>query len=149
VDHGGDVEELGEKNMSTARIATIPDTHHDILQSTTLAVVTTLGPKGEPQSSPVWFGWDGQRLRFSHTKARQKYRNLVRDPRIAVCLVDTANPYRYVEIRGTVTIEEDPEKSFPDVMAKKYLGVDRYANGEPGEERVTVIVTPDHVNTMG
>ena len=73
----------------------------------------------------------------------------MRDPRIAVCLVDPASPYRYVEIRGTATIEDDPDKAFIDLMAKKYTGADRYGNNQPGDERVVISVTPTHVNTMG
>ena len=127
----------------------VPQTHEDILQSTTLAIVSTLGPKGEPQTSPVWFGWDGNVLRFSHTKARQKYRNLKRDPRIAVTLVDPANPYRYIEIRGTATIEDDPTKAYIDEMSKKYTGNEHYQGNQPGDERVIITVKPEHVNTMG
>ncbi|MGH2347215.1 MAG: PPOX class F420-dependent oxidoreductase [Chloroflexota bacterium] len=127
----------------------VPRTHEDILQSTALAVISTLGPKGEPQTSPVWFGWDGNVLRFSHTKARQKYRNLRRDPRIAVTLVDPANPYRYIEIRGTATIEDDPTKAYIDVMSKKYTGNEHYQGNQPGDERVIITVKPEHINTMG
>ena len=52
----------------------IPDSHKDILESTALAHVATLGPSGEPQSNPVWFDWNGGHLKFSQTKMRQKYR---------------------------------------------------------------------------
>jgi hypothetical protein len=127
----------------------VPKTHEDILRSTALALVSTLGPKGEPQTSPVWFGWDGNVLRFSHLKSRQKYRNLRRDPRIAVTIVDPATPFRYIEIRGTATIEDDPTKAFIDVMAKKYLGNEHYPGNQPGDERVIISVKPEHVNTMG
>ena len=127
----------------------VPKTHEDILHSTALAFVSTLGPKGEPQTSPVWFGWDGDVLRFSHTKARQKYRNLTRDPRIAVTLVDPATPFRYIEIRGTATIEDDPTKAYIDIMSKKYTGNEHYQGNQPGDERVIISVKPEHVNTMG
>lgn len=128
---------------------TVPKTHEDILQSTAVAFVSTLGPKGEPQTSPVWFGWDGEALHFSHTKARQKYHNLTRDPRIAVTLVDPATPFRYIEIRGTATIEDDPSKAYIDVMSKKYTGNEQYQGNQPGDERIIISVKPEHVNTMG
>ena len=128
----------------------IPSTHMDILESTALAHIATIGPKGEPQSNPVWFDWDGEHIRFSQTKTRQKYRNIQRDPRIAISIVDPANPYRYVEIRGTVTkIEEDPDKEFIDSMAKKYLGEDKYPWNQPADERVVVYVKPQHNTQMG
>ena len=129
--------------------AGVPKTHENILQSTALAFVSTLGPKGEPQTSPVWFEWDGSVLRFSHTKARQKYRNLVRDPRIAVTIVDPATPFRYIEIRGTATIEDDPTKAYINVMSKKYTGNEHYQGNQPGDERIIISVKPERVNTMG
>lgn len=130
--------------------AVIPDSHKDLLESTALADVATIGPDGEPQVNPVWFGWDGARLSFSQTKARQKYRNLHKDNRIALSIVDPANPYRYMEIRGKVVdFVEDPDKAFIDSMAKKYLGQDKYPWSAPGEERVIVVVEPERALTMG
>jgi PPOX class probable F420-dependent enzyme len=87
---------------------------------------------------------------FSQTKTRQKYRNLQRDPRIALSIVDPENPFRYLEIRGEVTrVEEDPNIDFISSMAKKYLGLDRYPNHRPGDERVVVFVRPEHTTQMG
>ena len=128
----------------------IPEGYRDLLESTALVHVATLGPNGEPQNNPVWFGWDGEHVKFSQTKARQKYRNVHRDPRIALSLVDPANPYRYLEIRGEVVhIEEDPENVFIDAMAKKYMGVDVYPMHQPGDERVVVYVRLQHTTQMG
>jgi PPOX class probable F420-dependent enzyme len=128
----------------------IPVGYEDLLESTALAHIATLGHHGEPQSNPVWFDWDGEHVKFSQTKARQKYRNLQRDPRIALSIVDPENPYRYLEIRGEVTrVEEDPNIDFISSMAKKYLGLDRYPYHQPGDERVVVFVRPEHTNQMG
>jgi PPOX class probable F420-dependent enzyme len=128
-----------------SRQAIIPDSHRDILQSTALAHVATLGPDGEPQSNPVWFDWDGEHVKFSQTKARQKYRNVKRDSRIALSIVDPEDPYRYLEIRGIVErIDEDPDLGFINSMSKKYRGEDEYRNHRPGDERVVVIVRPEH-----
>ena len=128
----------------------IPESYEDLLESTALAHVATLGPEGEPQSNPVWFDWDGEHVKFSQTKTRQKYHNLQRDPRIALSIVDPENPYRYLEIRGKVThVEEDPNIDFISSMAKKYLGVDRYPYHQPGDERVVVFVQPEHTSQMG
>jgi len=128
----------------------IPPSHEDILNSQALAHVATLGPNGEPQVNPVWFDWDGENILFSQTKTRQKYRNLRRNPKIALSFVDPANPYRYLEIRGdVVSIDEDPNKAFIDKMAKKYLGQDKYPWNQPGDERVVVVVKPTHTSSMG
>jgi PPOX class probable F420-dependent enzyme len=128
----------------------IPETHRDLLESTALAHIATIGPKGEPQSTPVWFGWDGEHVLFSQTKGRQKYHNLQREPRIALSIVDPANPYRYLEIRGTVErIDEDPDRAFINSMANKYLGQDVYPWHRPGDERGVVVVRPEHTSQMG
>lgn len=129
---------------------TIPEKFNDLLESNALAHIATIGPKGEPQNSPVWFGWDGTHILFSQTKGRQKYRNLKRNPQIALSIVDSKNPYRYLEVRGTVVrIDEDPDKAFIDSMSKKYLGQEKYTNNQPGDERVVIVVQPEHITTMG
>lgn len=128
----------------------IPEKYMDLLDTTALIHVATLGPDGEPQSNPVWFDWDGEHVKFSQTKTRQKYRNVQRDPRIALSLVDPENPYRYLEIRGEVTkIEDDPDLDFINAMSKKYFGIDEYPNHQPGDERVVVYVKPRHTTQMG
>jgi hypothetical protein len=128
----------------------IPESFLDILQSTTTAYIATIGPKGEPQVSPVWFNWDGTHLIFSMNKIRQKHRNLLREPRIAIALADSSNPYRSLEIRGTVArIEEDPDYRFGNAMSQKYLKRD-VADDErtPGEKRVAIFVEPQRVFTF-
>ena len=123
----------------------IPDSHKDILQSTALAHVATLGPGGEPQSNPIWFDFDGEYVKFSQTKIRQKYHHLNRDPRIELSMVDPEDPYRYLEIRGVVeSIEEDPDLDFINSMSEKYRGVYPYQNHRHGDERVVVFVRPEH-----
>src|SRR5258708_1266727 len=72
----------------------IPEHYLDLLQSTALAYMATIGPKGEPQVSAVWFTWDGTHLLFALNKGRQKSRNLLRDPHVGIASADPANPYR-------------------------------------------------------
>lgn len=133
---------------STRRAAEIPASHRDILDKKGLAHIATIGPHGEPQSSPVWYGWDGIYLKFSNTKGRQKYKNLARDPRVSASIVDPDNPYRYVEIRGIAQLEDDTDRSFINEMARKYLSRD-YLRGRPGEERVIVKILPQHITYQG
>ncbi|MGI8309568.1 PPOX class F420-dependent oxidoreductase [Saccharopolyspora hattusasensis] len=126
-------------------MSAIPQDRQDILNKRAFGHVATIGPHGEPQSSPVWIDWDGQYLKFSQTKTRQKYRNLKREPRISVSVHDPDEPYRYVEVRGKVTkIEDDPGNAFLNKMAKKYLDENEYPWPQPGEERVVVYVEPEH-----
>jgi PPOX class probable F420-dependent enzyme len=127
------------------RSETIPESVRDLLESTAVAHVATIGPGGEPQNNPVWFDWDGECVRFSQTKTRQKLRNLGRDPRVALSIVDPEDHLRYLEIRGTVErVEEDPELEFISAMSRKYIGVHPYPNHRPGDERVVVFVRPLH-----
>jgi len=129
-------------------VSIIPEEYLDLLQSTTIITAATIGPKGEPQNNPVWFGWDGNNVLFSVKKSRQKYRNLVREPRIALSIFDPTNPVRYLEIRGVARIEEDTDRSFVNSMAKKYLNQDVYPWDQPGDERVIIIVEPQHITKM-
>lgn len=128
----------------------IPENYADLLDSKALAHIATIGPKGEPQVNPVWFGWDGTHIRFSQTTTRQKYKNLQDDPRISLSIVDPANDYRYLEVRGrVVAVEPDPEIAFINSMAKKYMGVDTYPWHNPTDERIVIVVEPEHTTQMG
>jgi PPOX class probable F420-dependent enzyme len=128
----------------------IPAGYEDLLTSTALADIATIGPHGEPQVNPVWFDWDGTHVRFSQTKTRQKLHNVQRDPRIALSIVDPANPYRYLEIRGrVVAVEEDPNLDFINSMAKKYLNQEKYPWHRPGDERVVIVIEPERTTQMG
>ena len=112
--------------------------------SLAFANVATIGPDGEPQNSPVWVSTDGEHVLFSLTTGRQKYRNLVDDPRIALSILKPDDPYSYLEVRGTVTIEPDEDNAFIDAMARKYTEHDSYPWHQPGDERVVVRVTVEH-----
>ena len=113
-----------------------------ILKSKAFAHLATIGPNGEPQSSVMWFLWDGEHIKFTHTTNRQKYRNIKRDPRVAISIADTDNPYTYAEFRGVVErIEEDPDGAFYNTLAKHY-GVPW---GYRGDDRVILYVKINHV----
>ena len=134
----------------SSRTSVIPESHADLLEQPVLAHVATVGRNGEPQNNPVWFGWDGENLTFSQTTGRQKYRNVQDEPRVALSIVDATNPYRYLEIRGTVErVDPDPDNAFINSMAKKYMGEDVYPWHRPGDERVVIVVKPEHTTQMG
>lgn len=129
----------------------IPAGYEDLLDKAAFWHVATIGPDGSPQSTPVWAGTDGDgHVVFSLTKGRQKYRNLEADPSVALSAIDPDNPYRYLEIRGTVAaIDHDADNAFIDSMAKKYMGVERYPFHQPGDQRVVVRVGVEHTTHMG
>jgi PPOX class probable F420-dependent enzyme len=106
--------------------------------------VATIGPDGEPQCTPVWVTTDGEDLLFSLTTNRQKYRNLERDPRVAISLIDPDDPYTSLEVRGSVTMEMDPDNDLIDELARKYTEHDSYPWHKPGDQRVIVRVHVEH-----
>ena len=126
----------------------ISKSYEDLIESTALVHVATIGPHGEPQNNPAWFGWDGEQLTLP-VGPRQNYQNLNRDPRVALSTVDPENPYRYLEVRGEVDhVEEDPKLNFINSVAKKYLEINRYPYHQPGDERVVIFVRPGYTTQM-
>jgi PPOX class probable F420-dependent enzyme len=104
-------------------MARIPEAFHELLRSRAVAFVSTIGKGGEPQVTPQWFLWDGERVRMSLVEGRQKLRNLRRDPRIAVAIADPARPTFYLELRGTVSeLVPDPGSELERAVAEKYTG---------------------------
>ena len=74
--------------------STIPETHKDLLQKPAFANLATLNPDGSPQVTPVWFEYDGRSIIINTARGRVKDRNLQREPRVALTIVDPENPYR-------------------------------------------------------
>lgn len=80
----------------------IPLSHRDLLQSSVHGVLTTMMPDGSPQSSLVWVDFDGKFILFNTTLERQKGRNMLANPKVAVLVIDPVNSSRWIEIRGLV-----------------------------------------------
>lgn len=97
--------------------------------------------------TPLWYEWDGIVLLMSTTKAPRKYRNLRRDPRLALTILDPESPYRYLQIRRRAELRDDPAKELIDRLAVKYLGMERYPWDSPADERVIIRVVPEEVIT--
>ena len=143
-----DIDSINRLTQSReGRSAEIPDSHTDLLDKVGFAHLSSLGPRGEPHSHPVWYAAAGGQLLVSTGTDRQKYRNIQRDPRVSVSILDPDNPYRYLEVRGrVVTIEPDPDKAFLDRLARKYLNQDTYPYEERrSADRVILHIQPDHV----
>ena len=128
----------------------IPEKYRDLFTKRAFASLATLMPDGSPQVTPVWCDLDGDLVIVNSAKGRQKDKNIRRDPRVALAIIDPENPYRYLEIRGRVVeITEQGADSHIDRMAKKYLGADKYPYRQPSEVRVMFKVQPERTNTMG
>jgi len=131
-------------------MAEIPEKYRDLMSKKAFASLATIMPDGEPQVTPVWFDYDGSNLIFNSARGRQKDRNVRRDGRVALAIIDPDNPYRYLEVRGKVVdITQEGADQHIDKMAKKYLGVDKYPYAQPGEVRVIYKIRPEKMHGMG
>lgn len=129
--------------------AAIPESYKDLFSKRIFASLATLMPDGRPQVTPVWCDFDGRHVLVNSAKGRQKDRNMRRDPRVSLALVDLDNPYRYLEIRGRVAeVTEEGADAHIDRMAKKYLDKDKYPFRQPGEVRVLYKIEPQHFTSM-
>ncbi len=122
--------------------STISNDFHDLLNGANTAVLSTLLSDGSPQGSPVWFWFDGSAVQVSTTAQRLKHRNVLRDPRATLTIIDPAKPLRYLELRCAVVLEDDPDGIVRDRIAAKH----GYASGAsfdpPGSSRVTLHLKP-------
>jgi len=132
-------------------VRTIPPELLDLVTTKkALANLATVMPNGNPQVTPVWFDFDGCYIRVNSARGRLKDKNMRRDPRVALAIIDPENPYRYLEIRGRIVeITETGAAEHIDKMAKKYLGADKYPYRQPGEVRVMYKIQPERTSMMG
>jgi PPOX class probable F420-dependent enzyme len=120
-----------------------PDSHRDLLDGQ-FATLSTLGRDGAPRLTEVWFLHDDGELKLSLNTARQKTKDLRRRPNCSLFLLDLANPYRYVDVRGRARLEPDDDRAFAGRVGEKY-GTDLSAHDRPGESRVVVTIEPVQV----
>lgn len=114
-----------------------------LLDGPNFGVLATLNPDGGPQTSAMWVGRDGDDVLFSTVAGRRKHRNLERDPRASVVLLDAEDPYNYVELRGRViSMDEDVGRAFDTGLSWKYDGKDPEPD-RPGAVRLVLRMTVD------
>lgn len=108
-----------------------------LLDGRNYAVLGTVNPDGSPQTSAMWVGRDGSDLLFSTVAGRVKHRNMLRDPRVSVTVLDSADPENYVELRGRVSMTPDVGRRVDTQLSWKYDGKDP-GEDPPGAVRVVV-----------
>lgn len=111
-----------------------------LLDGRNYAVLATVNPNGSPQTSAMWVGRDGDDLLFSTVEGRVKHQNMLRDPRVSVTVLDSADPENYVELRGRVSISPDIGRKVDAKLSWKYDGKDPDPD-RPGAVRVVVRMT--------
>ncbi len=131
-------------------MATIPNDFKDLLERPIVVTLVTLMPDNQPQATPVWFSYDGSHIWVNTARGRQKDRNMSERPQVTVLAVDPDNPYRYMEVRGTVDeATEDGALDHINSLAKRYVGRDDYYAAMPEqrgkETRVIYKIKPVRV----
>jgi PPOX class probable F420-dependent enzyme len=106
---------------------TVPQSHRDLLERPLHAVLTTIMPDGQPQSSLVWCDYDGEHVLISTTRERQKSKNMMAKPKVTLLIVDPNNSSRYIEVRGEVIeMSEEGAITLADKLTHEYTGKSRF-----------------------
>jgi PPOX class probable F420-dependent enzyme len=123
-------------------MANTPDGYEDLLERPIVGTLATVRRDGAPSATPMWFKWDGEGLRFTHTTKRQKLKHLEAEPRLSFTIIDPDNPYRYLEVRGVVDrVEDDPTGSFYVELGKRYGNAEQTPPPDSAD-RVVIVVKP-------
>lgn len=126
-------------------MARLTDRAKQLIDGKNFASVATLMPDGSPQVAPVWVDREGDTVVINTTVTRQRYRNIKRDPRVALCIFDQNDPYSKVLIRGKVAeITKAGAEDHIDKLSMKYHGR-KYDWHKADDPRVIIRIEPEHV----
>jgi PPOX class probable F420-dependent enzyme len=117
-----------------------------LVEEPSYAQIATLNPDGSPHLTEVWVDTDGSHLLVNVADTRQKTKNVRRDPRVAVQVIDPTNAWRLITVTGRVVeITAEGADEHIDKLAKKYLGQERYPWRNPAEQRLILKILPEKV----
>lgn len=122
----------------------------ELARGANFAAITTAMPGGSFQTQYIWAGTDGERLFVNTETHRQKFRNVQRDPRVTLTILDDEDPYHYAEVRGEVveTVRGQEARSDLDGLSQKYSGKP-YPEDQIKTERVTLWIVPKRQTAVG
>jgi PPOX class probable F420-dependent enzyme len=134
---------IGRRRSTRVKsMSAVPAGYEDLLSRPLFGDLATVRPDGDPSVTPMWFAWDGELLRFTHTSKRQKTRDIEHNPRIAFVIMDPDRPTRYLQVRGAVeSVEADPTGSFYVELSKRY-GNENPPPPPDAPDRVVITVRP-------
>ncbi|GGM24067.1 PPOX class F420-dependent oxidoreductase [Promicromonospora citrea] len=119
-----------------------------LLQNPNYAFLGTVRPDGGVQVNPMWFDFDGETLRFTHTTHRAKFRNLQQNPSMSLAIVNPENPFNYLEVRGKlVEVVPDPTGDFYVHLGKRYGNPDQTPPPDSAD-RVILVMSVEHYTTQ-
>ena len=117
-----------------------------LLNGKNLVFLATSMSDGSPQVTPVWGDFEDSHIRINTAEGRLKHKNILRDPRVAVSVVDSVNPLDMASIRGKVVeIMPDYDYKHADFLTKQYLGKENYPFKRPGEKRIILKIEPEKI----
>jgi PPOX class probable F420-dependent enzyme len=122
----------------------------ELAQGKNFAAFSTLLPSGQPMTHVMWVDANDDYVLINTEVDRQKYKNVEHDPRVTVTVIDAANPYNYVEVRGKVVDKvTGPEaRAHIDTLSQKYNG-QPYPAENIRTERVILRIAPDRQRSNG
>jgi PPOX class probable F420-dependent enzyme len=132
-------------------VVEIPESHRDVAEAETMAVLGTLGPDGFPQLTALGFLYDGSVFKLSVSDARQKLKNLQRAPECSLFVFAPETQYRYLEVRGRAALVPDPDYVGAHEISSKYGSSGELVRSldQAGEQRYVVEVTPEKFVAWG
>jgi|TARA_B110001454_G_scaffold196485_1_gene199390 PPOX class probable F420-dependent enzyme len=117
-----------------------------LLNGKNLVFLATSMADGSPQVTPVWGDFEGSYIRINTAEGRLKHKNILRDPRVAISVVDSKNPLDMTSIRGKVVeITPDYEYKHANFLTKQYMGKENYPFKRPGEKRIILKIKPEKI----
>ena len=131
------------------KTSALSDKQREFLQQPYSGAVTTLRSDGSPHTTVVWVDVDDETVMFNTAVGRAKERHLRSDPRASLIVVDPQDAYRWVSVSGRAELTTDGADEQIDKLAKKYLDESSYPWRKPEEQRVTVRIHPEHLDSYG
>jgi PPOX class probable F420-dependent enzyme len=121
-----------------------------LLRQPSVCFIATTMPDGSPQLTQTWVDTDGEHVLINTVDGFQKVRNIERDPRVAVSVIDPANPFRYYTVRGKVTsATTDGAAEHIEQLSHKYTGGPYAWYGGRDQVRVLLTISANHIHAMG
>jgi PPOX class probable F420-dependent enzyme len=131
-------------------VATLNEKQAALFTDRNWGVIATIREDGSPQATPVWVDYDGENVLVNSAEGRTKVKNIERDPRATVTVLPAENQQGgYVMVSGPARIIEEGALEHINMLAKKYLGEDKYPYLGPGEKRVIIEIKPERVDGFG
>src|SRR4051812_25095951 len=131
-------------------MATLNEKQAKLFTDRNWGVIATIREDGSPQAPPVWIDYDGENVLVNSPRGRTKITNIERDPRATVTVLPAEDQQSgYVMVSGPATITEDGAVEHINMLAKKYLGQDKYPYLGPGEQRVIIKIHPERIDGFG